>query len=696
MKKTLMILTAFIFVFSFSAQSQLVDTDNDGVLDKDDLCPFTKGTMLNKGCPVEKTTFISTANFTQTLSAICNEKMLSYTTKEKQGDYFITNFPKNGKDNNLPTYYINDANYGEFVLLLLSQQKSDLKNVAQEIFDKVKNNTECNKAFSKSVLNQINADSFWISSTPTIGEKFREVFIYTQAIDQGDIVVASINTSPLKVTQAEIDEFNKQKNEDAFFDELLDDSSTINIETNIIEQDVLQKDGVFTELKNMPDFFNATKIYFKKKWYYINTSSNTIEVLDENNTTSKTLLSFAKDELLKDIVATNNYMYYSTTLNNKYSIYRYDMEKGVKTNITHKDFNYFILKTTNANNTYSSIKISLRSSNNYITVVKEIMDVDNMTYFTMNTFYIILDNENNARVVDGKVVSPGNYKGTTGNFLFFQNYVFIEKYIDKEGKYTELGYLTYNDSKQAYEKLKTYNISKKTKVDNLFQVNDKIFTIISNFNQTDEKKKTTSLYLINKNPSLVEAGSFGIGKVNDFPAISINSDEVFISHFNGIYKYNTALDYLKPIAQYKDSTFSIGFDRIDNNKILYLLFDNKLNGGVDKIILNTSTLKNEPLTSLVTLANGVNRFSDPYYHLTYGSGFSYFAKFAEEGKRKFYKIDFVNKLMSEIQFPVTEKKSSFVKLVDFNLLSNGKQYLFKTEYLEKKKTEIKYFMYTIQ
>jgi hypothetical protein len=56
-----------------------LDTDGDGVLDKDDKCPEVKGTVANKGCPEVSPEVIKQLNEYGKLFCLILENLLSKT-----------------------------------------------------------------------------------------------------------------------------------------------------------------------------------------------------------------------------------------------------------------------------------------------------------------------------------------------------------------------------------------------------------------------------------------------------------------------------------------------------------------------------------------------------------------------------------------------------------------------------------------
>jgi hypothetical protein len=125
--------------------SQLPDSDGDGVVDSEDVCPFEKGVKENKGCPLQSgnqnklsqtTEFLKAENLNQVIDQLCNDKLENFKYpgyKNNPGEVILTTLPKNGLANNLDVYYKTNGKGGYQVFLPLSEKETDFNAVLKQV-----------------------------------------------------------------------------------------------------------------------------------------------------------------------------------------------------------------------------------------------------------------------------------------------------------------------------------------------------------------------------------------------------------------------------------------------------------------------------------------------------------------------------------------------------------------------------------
>jgi hypothetical protein len=144
MKTFFVILGMLLSILSFS---QVADDDNDCIPNSEDLCPKTKGTKANKGCPenaTEKagsTSFLTNKEFETIMDAVClrTQSQLINTTIPVAADGMQqTTLPFTGPQKQFPIYYNENKNeIFTTTIIILSANENDLEPAYNELVNKI-------------------------------------------------------------------------------------------------------------------------------------------------------------------------------------------------------------------------------------------------------------------------------------------------------------------------------------------------------------------------------------------------------------------------------------------------------------------------------------------------------------------------------------------------------------------------------
>lgn len=166
--KLLLLSPAFLFLTltgsAVHAQGPL-DSDGDGVPDSEDVCPFVKGTVANKGCPAAEapktpaptTIFIKKELFEDILNNICNNTVQQKVKgKVVNNRVYETSFPKNGPGNNLPVYFEQPRKNNFTVTIGLSNNEADMEAVTVYINGLLSASRACSNGYQRAKLTWAN------------------------------------------------------------------------------------------------------------------------------------------------------------------------------------------------------------------------------------------------------------------------------------------------------------------------------------------------------------------------------------------------------------------------------------------------------------------------------------------------------------------------------------------------------------
>lgn len=232
MKKVLLLLT-FLFVAFFSIAQQSGnkpankdtstfwegfkfasdDDDNDGVPNNEDACPGTAGPKANKGCPYSNTSFITPAAFKSIFDMVVEENFeeLVHPQAPKTG-IRATTLPQTGKNQQFPVY-VESHGQGAFdVLIILSDQVSDLNDARKEVLGLI---AEANNNYEFSLLylrqykvEQISDTTVLLFGESVISDNYLEMSIRPMQSEPGKkIVLMGIRSIPNEILR---ENYNKQ------------------------------------------------------------------------------------------------------------------------------------------------------------------------------------------------------------------------------------------------------------------------------------------------------------------------------------------------------------------------------------------------------------------------------------------------------------------------------------------------------
>ena len=143
---------AIVLFFTNTLLAQDADSDGDGVLDSEDVCPMDKGTKANKGCPAidtlsskptsENMGFITDDDFVSIMNTICKYKQELYkdNTVQNGSNIIKTTLPKTGADKQFPVYYATNGKGRFFTYISLSSNENDFLPAVKLIDERIKKN----------------------------------------------------------------------------------------------------------------------------------------------------------------------------------------------------------------------------------------------------------------------------------------------------------------------------------------------------------------------------------------------------------------------------------------------------------------------------------------------------------------------------------------------------------------------------
>ncbi|MBP6025637.1 hypothetical protein [Ferruginibacter sp.] len=202
MKK--LFLSALLITFGLISFSQAPpDDDNDGIPNSEDLCPKTKGTKANKGCPenaTEKagsTSFLTNKEFETIMDAVCyrNQSSLINTGIPIEADGTQqTTLPFTGPKKEFPVYYNENKNQiYTSTIIILSENGNDLEPAFNEIVNKAQNiQTLCLTGKKPEINSTSNNDEKSVLFRDMLGNGEFEMRIYKHKTDNQTFIVWNI------------------------------------------------------------------------------------------------------------------------------------------------------------------------------------------------------------------------------------------------------------------------------------------------------------------------------------------------------------------------------------------------------------------------------------------------------------------------------------------------------------------------
>ena len=202
MKK--LFLSALLITFGLISFSQAPpDDDNDGIPNSEDLCPKTKGTKANKGCPenaTEKagsTSFLTNKEFETIMDAVCyrNQSSLINTGIPIEADGTQqTTLPFTGPKKEFPVYYNENKNQiYTSTIIILSENGNDLEPAFNEIVNKAQSiQTLCLTGKKPEINSTSNNDEKSVLFRDMLGNGEFEMRIYKHKTDNQTFIVWNI------------------------------------------------------------------------------------------------------------------------------------------------------------------------------------------------------------------------------------------------------------------------------------------------------------------------------------------------------------------------------------------------------------------------------------------------------------------------------------------------------------------------
>ena len=202
MKK--LFLSALLITFGLISFSQAPpDDDNDGIPNSEDLCPKTKGTKANKGCPenaTEKagsTSFLTNKEFETIMDAVCyrNQSSLINTGIPIEADGTQqTTLPFTGPKKEFPVYYNENKNQiYTSTIIILSENGNDLEPAFNEIVNKAQNiQTLCLTGKKPEINSTSNNDEKSVLFRDMLGNGEFEMRVYKHKTDNQTFIVWNI------------------------------------------------------------------------------------------------------------------------------------------------------------------------------------------------------------------------------------------------------------------------------------------------------------------------------------------------------------------------------------------------------------------------------------------------------------------------------------------------------------------------
>lgn len=180
MNKILALLSGLLISALVYAQGP-PDSDDDGINDAEDECPYIKGSKARKGCPGEKTVkaeYIRKDAFENILAAVCNNNMQEKVgVKTVLNKAYITSLPNTGKNNNLPVYYKQASALNYHVMIGLSENIADSNDALRYVNELFKNVKGCDGLYNRVQLGYSQSSNTF---TDVIANEAGGVFFYLE------------------------------------------------------------------------------------------------------------------------------------------------------------------------------------------------------------------------------------------------------------------------------------------------------------------------------------------------------------------------------------------------------------------------------------------------------------------------------------------------------------------------------------
>ncbi len=234
MKKIYLLIAVTLFTVLVSYAQRPPDDDNDGIPNSEDLCPKTKGTKANKGCPETATTtvtsFLTNKEFETIMDAVCNRNQSSLINTnipiEVDGTQQTT-LPFTGPKKEFPVYYNENKNQiYTSTTIILSDNGNDLEPVFNEIVNKAQSiQTLCLTGKKPEINSTSNNDEKSVLFRDMLGNGEFEMRVYKHKTDNQTFIVWNIfSIDPEKEKMAVV---QKAKSQGVFDKKFSDDMKKI-------------------------------------------------------------------------------------------------------------------------------------------------------------------------------------------------------------------------------------------------------------------------------------------------------------------------------------------------------------------------------------------------------------------------------------------------------------------------------------
>lgn len=452
--------------------------------------------------------------------------------------------------------------------------------------------------------------------------------------------------------------------------------------------------------------FNNEAFLFKGKVYLVNKNSNAIEIFNSTNASRTVAIKILSDEKLMTAKATDNYIYYAVIdNNNKYHIYRYDIENNVKRELTNKIIYQMSYEKRDDSRVVSNKNIQLETDKDklFVQYYTYNLDKSTITSGSYNEYLVAFDTDNSLRSAATstsayyakRLSNKSTYEGLNGGAIAYNKNVALFAWItDTEGNYSELKKGTYNASSQQYDDIKSYKIStNKTTIERVFEYKENLFAIAKIYDQSNTENASRFLFRYLESGKIEKVGALGNGEANDFlNAIVKNDDGFYIQSFDALYRYFSTQNSIKNIVPAVDKVnFSTSMYYTYNKNLFFYQWVSGGSKGVETMVYKSSEDKVIPFNEAIQNIEDGQGFEDPYYGWINANNCSYALR-SVKGKYVAYKLDLVNKTSTPIT-PPEINKYSLEQVVAVKFIEPAKLILYKVEYKRKNKSEIKYFVY---
>lgn len=455
----------------------------------------------------------------------------------------------------------------------------------------------------------------------------------------------------------------------------------------------------FFEFKDA-SIYNDDLFTLKKKVYHTNIADNRIEEIDFETGVAKAVVQLDMSEKIVTAAATDNYIYFTTTNKELFSLYRFDPStneiKGLS-NIQTAELKYIENSSTG-----EKFAITIKGFANRVQLYHSISKTNLTSGFssTRVKYYTIFDKDPTVRLINSRQVMspdftkfPFSYTGSVSSAGFNSERVLLNLYKDNDGKYQKLGTGVYNPNKAAYDSIKTYPLTPETMVvDEIVEAGGEALAIVSFWDDPTSKIKKRRLFKLKETGQLTAIGNLGNGPENDYLGYFISGDDLYIKSFSSLYRYTISLNFLKEVVTYNSNTIiRTDFYHTHNGLFIFEKFTLNPLGNIEKMLFDWKTGKAVPLTDVLNTNPDIKAAEDAYNVWVKTNKFNYVLKKTND-KRALYKLDFANNKAEQLLLPDISN-NRFKEISDYRFLAAGNYIRLKAKYSQNNTTEEKWLLY---